>query len=304
MMKSQLITLLEVVRQGSFINAAKKLSMAQPTVSYQIRQLEDEYGIRIFHRLQRNMHLTEEGKILVQYARRMEVLELRLRQEIQDSLDHMKHLFMGMTPGCMETPAEQMISVFCRRHPEISIRMTTGSLQDITGKTDICELDMILTDMPVCMQHLRKVLLGTDDLCVIMSSGHASAFRQSMSLADLKNERLILRSEEAGSRKILESVLQNHGEDIRDFDVMLEMDSLSGIRELVLADLGVTVMAESAFREELASGKMLAVGIRGMRMTREVSLFFHEDFHSPEWVEELRMLYRTPESVIHPFSPA
>ena len=130
-----------------------------------------------------------------------------------------------------------------------------------------------------------------DYLCVVMSPKHRLAHHSAITLEELKQESLILRREEAGTRRLFESALTGHLEDIRNFDVRLEMDSITAIKELVADQLGVTVMAHSACREETAAGKLVAVPIEGMRMIREINILCQDDFDHPEVLEEIRKIY-------------
>ena len=130
-----------------------------------------------------------------------------------------------------------------------------------------------------------------DYLCVIMSPEHRLAGRSSITLDELKKESLILRREEAGTRRLFESALTGHLESIRNFDVRLEMDNITTIKELVAENLGVTIMAHSACREELAAGRLVAVRIEGIRMIREINILCRDDFDHPELLEEIKKIY-------------
>ncbi len=86
-------------------------------------------------------------------------------------------------------------------------------------------------------------------------------------------------------------MLTGHLESIRNFDVRLEMDNIATIKELVAENLGVTIMAHSACREELAAGRLVAVRIEGIRMIREINILCRDDFDHPELLEEIKKIY-------------
>ena len=154
------------------------------------------------------------------------------------------------------------------------------------------ELDFAIVDGSVSLKHCHTELLDLDYLCVVMSPQHKLAGRTAITLEELKVESLILRREDAGTRRLFESSLTGHMENIRNFDVRLEMDNINAIKELVAANLGVTIIAHSACREEAADGRLVAVPVEGMRMVREINVVYQDDFNHPEVLEEIRRIYQ------------
>ena len=88
-----------------------------------------------------------------------------------------------------------------------------------------------------------------------------------------------------------DSYLLNHGENIRNFNVMMELDNLATIKELVSLNLGVSIVSRSACREDEKAGRLVVVPFEDARMTREINLVYHKDFDHPEVLEDLRHIY-------------
>lgn len=84
MINARLHTLLEVYKQGSITKAAAALNLTQPAVSQHIRYLEDEYKVKLFLRGDRELKITEDGEILVKYAKRINALEQNLKIALKD----------------------------------------------------------------------------------------------------------------------------------------------------------------------------------------------------------------------------
>ena len=94
----KLETLLAVYEKNSFTKAAQALQLTQPAVSHHVRQLEDELGIKIFHRGSKGaLKVTPEGKIVLQYAKRIQSLYLRMQQELRDQARQMTSIRVGIT---------------------------------------------------------------------------------------------------------------------------------------------------------------------------------------------------------------
>ena len=287
----KLLTLLCVLKEGSYTAAAEALALSQPAVSYHIHQLEQEFHIKIFSRNPKKLTLTPEGKVLVKYAKRLVNISEAARRALVEAEQQLRHFTVGLTPTCGEALVGRVFTAYCNAHPHTSISLVTDSLDKLCDKLSSYALDFAIVEGTVSLKHCHTELMDMDYLCVVMSPEHRLAGRSSITLDELKKESLILRREEAGTRRLFESVLTGHLESIRNFDVRLEMDNIATIKELVAENLGVTIMAHSACREELAAGRLVAVRIEGIRMIREINILCRDDFDHPELLEEIKKIY-------------
>ena len=291
MVDSKVRTLLAVVQAGSFTRAAEELHLTQPAVSHHIRQLEQEFGIRIFNMEKRALVPTAEGAVLIKCARRMMAVYNKALQAIEDSSKQLRHLTVGITQTVAEHRMPQAIALYCLERPETHISITTDTIKNLYTALELYELDMAVVDGPLPASGLNSVLLDTDYLCLVVSPQHRFAGRSSVLLQELKDEKLILRSSGAGTRIQFDSYLLNHSESIRNFNVMLELDNLATIKELVALNLGVSIISRSACREDERAGRLAVVPIENVRMTREISLVYHRDFSHPDVLDDLRRIY-------------
>lgn len=291
MIDQKLKTLLCVIREGSYTKAAELLSLSQPAVSYHIRQLEEEHSIKIFYRNRKKLTLTPEGEVLVKYAKRLEGISESARRALLDSRQQLRHFTVGITPTCGEALVGRVFTVYCNEHPRTNISLVTGSLDQLCDSLASYEMDFAIAEGAISLKNCRTELLDLDYLCLVMSPRHRLAGRKAVTLEELKLESLILRREEAGTRRLFESSLTGHLESIRNFDVRLEMDNINTIKELVASNLGVTVIAHSACREETADGRLVAVPIDGMKMIREINIVYQDDFNHPEVLADIKKIY-------------
>lgn len=291
MVDSKVRTLLAVVQAGSFTRAAEELHLTQPAVSHHIRQLEQEFGIKIFNMEKRTLVPTAEGAVLIKYARRMMAVYNKARQAIEDSSKQLRHLTVGITQTVAEHRMPQAIALYCLERPETHVSITTDTIKNLYTGLELYELDMAVVDGPLPASGLNSVLLDTDYLCLVVSPEHRFAGRSSVLLQELKDEKLILRSSGAGTRIQFDSYLLNHSESIRNFNVMLELDNLATIKELVARNLGVSIISRSACREDEKTGRLVVVPIENARMPREISLVYHRDFSHPDVLDDLRRIY-------------
>lgn len=291
MVDSKVRTLIRVVDEGGFTRAANSLHLTQPAVSHHIRQLEMEYGIHIFRQDKKELTLTPEGEVLVKYARRIIAVERAARQAIEDSRRSLRHLSVGLTPTAGENRMPQVLALYCHEHPQVHINIVTDTINNLYQRMELYGLDLAVVEGALPGQKFNLILLDTDYLCVITSPEHPFARRQSIQLSELKGERLILRSAKASTRTLFDGYLQSCGESVQNFNVMMELDNVAMIKELVGQNLGVSVIAKSACREEVRAGRLAAVPIENASMSRDIRLIYHSDFGHPDVLDELREIY-------------
>ena len=138
---------------------------------------------------------------------------------------------------------------------------------------------------------LVSTTLDTDYLCLAVSPMHRLARAKTVSVEEIRHEKLILRSRSAGTRQLFEKHLGARDMSLAEFNVMMELDNVSMIKELVTMDLGITIIAKSACREELASGRLAIIPIENSSMVRQIDMVYQKDFLHPELIQNIRAIY-------------
>ena len=221
-----------------------------------MRQLEQEFGIHIFYKDKKELRLTPEGEILVKYARRALAVYRNARQAIEDSRICMSHIGVGITHTVGESCVPQVLAEYCNQTPGVHINIVTDTIKNLYDMMRSYELDVAIVDGQFPASGYTEVLLDTDYLCLVVSPIHPLARRASVAIGALQGERFIMRPKGAGTRSMFESYLSECGADIRDFNIIIEMDSVATIKELVAQDLGISVIAHSACREDEQAGRL------------------------------------------------
>ena len=292
MLDIKINTLLTLISAGSYTKAARLLSLTQPAVSHQMRLLEEEYGIKLFYSGRKALKLTPEGEVLVKYARRLVALDDKARRAIDDARRNIRRFTVGITTTLGEYLVSQIFSNYCAEHPEVSINFVTDTINNIYEMLSLGQVDLAIVEGGLPREGYTSVLLDTDYLCLVVGPQHPFAHRESVSLQELKKERFVLRSANAGTRTLFESHLRRLGEDISAFNIIIETDNITTIKELVNSGLGVTIMANSACREEASRGRLVVVPIENMNMPREINIVYHRDFSHTEVLAEILRIYR------------
>ena len=124
-----------IVEEGSLTAAARKLRIAQPALSNQIKALETQYGARLFYRGARRLELTDAGRILYEKAKWMMAIETEARNEIQSGFGGTKGtLRIGITSSIENEFLLDALVDFSERYPDTEIKVYEGDLNDLITK--------------------------------------------------------------------------------------------------------------------------------------------------------------------------
>lgn len=292
MINARLHTLLEVYKQGSITKAAAALNLTQPAVSQHIRYLEDEYKVKLFLRGDRELKITEDGEILVKYAKRINALEQNLKIALKDRKNNIRHLNIGITQSLETGLSTTLLAEYCNENPKTHVTIISDTIQNLYRKLKTYEVDVILIDGKISDSNFNSILLDTDYLVLAVGNDNPLSKKSVVTLDELKKENLILRLPGAGTRTLFEANLSSNNQSIDDFNVILEVDNIAIIKELVKNNFGVSVLAHNTCLSELKKNKFSVIPVENLSITREINLIYHRDFEYPDILDELTRLYR------------
>lgn len=231
-----------VASEGSFTRAAEALRVTQPTLSGQVKALEETYGVRLLDRLGRRVVPTELGKALQEVTRRLFSAEEEAEQLLAAA--------RGLTRGHLRIGADAPYSIvpviaeFNRRHPGLTVSIAIGNsdqvLDDLLDhSTDVAMLANIEGDPRLHIQPFHK-----DRLVLFVERNHRWARRKRVRLAEVVRERVILREQGSTTRRIFETAVARAGLVLEN---VMEIGSREGVREAVAAGLGIGLVARTEF---------------------------------------------------------
>jgi DNA-binding transcriptional LysR family regulator len=266
---------LAVARERSFSRAAGKIHSSQPTLSEHVSELERELGKRLFVRRGREVTLTEAGRVFEQYATQIVSAVEGARQAISE-LDGLSHgsLLVGAstTPGLYVMPG--LIAKFRARYPGIELRLQIANSQVIEDRVKARELDLGVVGGHAMGPDEACLAAGfLDELVLIVPPGHAWASRRTIAPQQLSGQPLLMREEGSATRRVAERALQRAG--IR-FKVAMELDHTEAIKQGVMGGLGVALVSIYAIRGEIATRRLCALRLRGIRIQRHFHVIHHE----------------------------
>ena len=140
-----LITFIHVAELGSFTKAAEQLGYSQSTISFQIKQLEDELDCLLFERINHTITLTERGHDLVSYAHRVRALTDDFKESLQKEEECRGHVHIVTPDSLCEKMLYAHYTDFHNKYPQISIKFTTADTNVMFEMLDHNEADAIMT---------------------------------------------------------------------------------------------------------------------------------------------------------------
>jgi len=268
----------------SFSVAAQHLNLSQPSVSYQVKELESALGLSLLDRLGKRVQLTEAGGMLYGYVRRM----LNLLDEAAVGLEDIRGIRRGTlkvgastTVGIYLIPAA--LGAFKREHPDLAISLEIGSRGAVQEKVLRNELDLAVVGPPLKDSDLVSLPFMKDELVVVAPAGHALAGRRSLSLRDLKDEPFLMREQGSGTRWAVEKAAKRAGVTLT---VGMELGSNGAIKHAVEGGLGVAVLSRYAIGLESASGDLVVLDVSGFPVRREWNIVHLRRRRLPSAVRE------------------
>jgi DNA-binding transcriptional LysR family regulator len=269
----QLAAFCTVVERRSFSQAAERLGVTQPAVSLQVRALEKRLGTQLLDRSGRRVEPTEAGWRLYRGAQRLLSLEDQLISEVAATAEGelAGDLVLGASTGPAAIAVPVVLCEFQREHPSIRVFLTVSDTHTVVERVAARELELGIVGASRRHRGVRFEPFFSDQVILACPPGHRFAGR-TVSLAELREETLILMQEGAGVRQILEDSLRRIGVRLRDLDVRLELGLQESVRRAVEAGYGVTFISRTAIESDLEAGTLAEARVEGLEATREISL--------------------------------
>lgn len=274
MIDDKLLALIKVSELGSFTKAASALMMSQPAISHQIRGLELELNVKLFERTHSELRLTREGSTVLQYAKRMVSLDNQLRRDLAGEANHKSSYIIGITHTAESNAITEAIAMYVDTHHGVSVKIITDTQANLLDRLRTYELDLAIIEGKTESPDLTCLLLDTDSLVLAVSPSDPLTKKTMVTVADLKQQRLILRLPNSGTRSLFDSALESHNISIDDFDIVMEIDNVATIKDLIRRGFGASVLAKSACMDELRKKKLVLLPIENLSMIRENNIVF------------------------------
>jgi len=248
-----------VARLLNFTKAGEQLHMTQPAVTFQIRQLEDNFNTRLFDRTHNKVTLTEAGKQVYMYADRI----LKLYDDMNHSITEMTgDVSGGVSLGASTTIAEYMLPLligeFKGKYPEVNISLKEANSEDIIAMVENNVVDLAIVEGSVNNKNLIVEQCRVDQLLVIMPNSHVLAKESTLRVKDILGHPFICRESGSGTQEAITNYVEQQKPD-GVLNVCFELSSPEAIKGAVEAGMGISIVSRASIDKELRLGTLTAV---------------------------------------------
>lgn len=255
-----------VARTGSLTRAAAEVSLTQPAVSMQLKQLEHAVGVPLLEPAGRGIQLTEAGREFAGYV-----------EEALDRIQHLEELaarWRGVRSGRIRLGVvstakyfvPKLLAQFLRGHPGVDFRMTIHNREQILKELRANTVDFVIMGRPPEGIDCIATPFAPNLLAVIAAPQHALSRRKGIKPSALAGESFIVREQGSGTRAAMERYFASHRVELR---TSMEMASNESIKQAVIAGLGLGFLSLHTVQSELASGRLALLDVDDLPVRRQ-----------------------------------
>ncbi len=279
-----------VVEYKNFSRAAEELYLSQPSVSLQIRNLENELGTKLMNRSSKHLELTQSGEIFYEYAKQMLLLYDKAKQDI----DQLTNVVTGsLKVGASYTLGEYILpfvlAEFATQFPTVDIEASVDNTVEITQAVRANHLDIALVEGEVNHSDIDIRPLMEDEIILVVPNQHPLARLPIVTADHLQDQVWILRESGSGTRSFSDKLIKDWGINVKKTYIF---GSSQAVKQAVVAGLGMALVSCWIVRKELIAKELTAVPIKGKRLKRSFSLIKSKNHEMSKAMEVFtEMLY-------------
>lgn len=262
---------LAVCEELHFTRAAERLGISQPTLSQQIKLLEQRVGTELFKRIGRKIYITEAGKILQTHAQKVFYELEQAEIEINELLGMQRG---KLTIGCSGSHLlHSTILSFHKQYPDIELSIVDMTTEKTTEKILQNEFDLGVVFLPIDEPQLESITLFRSELMVVASNDHPLATKSSIMLKEIENERVFLLPKNYIIRKVIDAYCFRAGISLQP---KVELSDMYSLIEIATLNNGITIFPKS-YLTHLQNEQITTVPIVDHLPLKEIGVIFRKE---------------------------
>lgn len=256
----QLKLFLALAETGSVSSAARAMHVTQPTASMQLKEVTQAVGVPLYEVISKKVHLTEMGRELAQTAREM----VQTWEAFEQGVDSFKGLARGKLKVAVVSTAKyfmpRLIGSFCKKYPEIDVSLEIlnrdGVVQRMRDNLD----DLYIMSQPPRDLDLNDEIFMANPLVLVAAARSALVKQSGVLLADLAEQRFILREKGSGTRMGVDQYFKKNKFHP---DIRMELGSNEAVKEAVAGGLGIGIVSRHSLHGQQKEHGVAVVNVKG-----------------------------------------
>ena len=270
-----------VARYLSFTKAAESLFMTQPAVTFQIKQLEEQFNTRLFERGHGKITLTPAGEIVFEYAEKILDLSSEMETRIGEMTGKMRGpLMVGASTTIAEFMLPRILGEFNSLYPQVRTRLTVANSESIESRIAEHTLDVGLVEVQTKNPNLLSEVCCDDELQVICTPDYPLNGMPSVAPKTLLDYEFISREPGSGTREVSDAYFREAGVSPDRLKTLMELGSLEALKGVVGTGLGFAIVSRASVVKELQLGGLVAIPLDPPLIRRLSVLSPKEKFRS------------------------
>jgi DNA-binding transcriptional LysR family regulator len=270
-----------VAKHLSFTKAAEVLFMTQPAVTFQIRQLEEEFNARLFDRKSGRISLTPAGAVALEYTERIVALSAELKNRMREIGTAIGgQLSIGASTTLADFLLPQIIAEFKARFPAVVPHLYVANSATVQARLLDRAFDIGFIDGASHEAALVTDICCEDELQVVCLPSHPLAEQKSITPELLAHHNYISREPGSGTREVIDRYLQASGFSPGMLQIVIEAGSPGAVKALIAARMGYSIMSTASVLKEMELGQLVKRSL-APKLTRQVCTAYpRERIHS------------------------
>jgi DNA-binding transcriptional LysR family regulator len=279
----QLRILKAIATEKNFTKAAELLYLSQPSLSKQIKILEKTLDVLLINRENSKISLTENGKVFLEYSERI----LALCEESCRALADLKtgergNLRVGASQTIGTYLMPRVLALFAQNYPQIDLKVQVNSTRIIAKNVRDREIDIAVVGGEI-PDELKKNLtvenFVEDEFSLIISKSHPFATKKIITKEDLYHLNFITLNSNSTIRKFIDNILTQNQIETRQLKIIMQLNSIEGIKTAVSLGLGAAFVSSSAIEKEIELKTIEILKIENIRITRMLSIITNSEYY-------------------------
>jgi DNA-binding transcriptional LysR family regulator len=255
----------------SFSQAAKELHVTQPTVSYHVKSLETDLNRKLFDRTDNNLHLTEAGRLLLPWARKL----IRESYELQEMMASIHERIAGtLRIACSTTTGKYILPQFAARfhklHPGVRISILSCTSENVIPQIMEEDANIGVVSYDACGGPLECQEFFEDHVILIAPAGNPLIPDGELDPSELIDLPFIIREPASGTRRVMLAELGKHDISLDEMNIVLEVGNAEAIVKAVEAGFGVSFISHLAADWALSIRSVIEIPVVGVDLRRKV----------------------------------
>lgn len=267
-----------VARLGNFTAASRELHITQPTVSMQMKKLEECLNTRLFEQVGRQIHLTYEGRAFLKTCRDIFGCVTNFDEHIANRIETVSGplKFAGVTTTEYFVPV--LLGVFKKLYPQVNFSLSILDRENLFRRLQENLDDLYLIDQVPKNIEVEAIPFIKNPLVIVASSDHPLARRKHLSMESLQKETFLLREPTSGTRIALKRFLESQSITL---NIGMELSSNEALKQAVANNMGLSILSKYCVARECERGELAELNVKGFPLMERWYIVYPKDRHMP-----------------------